>query len=249
MAGLTGIIPDDVWFGPIASDLPPAPPTDPTQPVGDRPPAVERGSGLLIRLDFIGGLSDPALAQLLPFTFQAPPLNSFPINRSYPATKYDTVSGQQYSRPGVIQLETYSWQTIFTDTKFEWTMLQGSSFIPSPLVMLERLDAVGRAKTPVHLSARNPRYNSIYDVNTPALLESLNSEEHDGEVDARYVSVEFSEYRDPSIETKRRGGGERGSAGGVSAAVAPVREQGEHDARRWVDRPRRWRPEHPAVAG
>jgi hypothetical protein len=202
---------------------------DPTEPPYAPAWAYERGLGMAVKLSFIGGLTATALREILPITFQTAPLNSFPVSRSYPATKYDTVIGQQYARPGVTQLETYSWQTIFTDAKYHWQLLHGDEYVPEPLVMLEKLDAVGRKKTPILLTARNPLLRSAYDVNTPALLESLNSEMREGEIDAYYVSVEFTEFREPKYATKqkskaptkkkttksRRGGGPRGSGGWV----------------------------------
>jgi hypothetical protein len=202
---------------------------DPTVPPGVAPWQYQRGLGMAIKLSFIGGLTAPSLREILPITFQTSPINNFPVNRSYPATKYDTVIGQQYSRPGVTQLETYAWETIFTDIKYHWQLLHGGSYVPQPLVMLEKLDAVGRKKTPILLTARNPLLRSAYDVNTPALLESLNSEMREGEVDAYYVSVAFTEFREPKYATKqkskaptkkkttkpRTGGGPRGSGGWV----------------------------------
>lgn len=181
---------------------------DPTLPTLPRPHAEPTGEGLVVQLEFIAGLTDAKLSSILPFVFQVPPMNIFPINRSYPHNEYDTVAGEQRSRPGSIQLQTYQWDTLFTDQPYTWTLLHGDGFLPDPLSMLARLDEVGNAQTPVLLSARH-HYLDAFEVYTAATLRSVNSEEHDGEPDARYVTVAFSEYKGTSINTNRLGGGSR----------------------------------------
>jgi hypothetical protein len=181
-----------------------------------RPHGEVTGKGLIVRLERIVGVTKAGVLNE-PFTFQVPPLNVFPINRSYPKNSWDTIGHEQRSREGVVQLQTISYDTVFTDDPWEWTLLHGNGYIPDPLAMLRVLDNLGRSQQPFWLTARNPTFRSGYDVNMAAHLVNLNSEIRDGEPDARYISVGFQEFRDSSLQTRSLPGG-----GGRSAKL-PVK--------------------------
>jgi hypothetical protein len=188
-------------------------PTLPRLPRPHREPKLS--GGLVVRLERIVGVTSAGVLDD-PFVFQVPPINVFPINRSYPKPTYDTVGNVQMGRKGVVQLRTISYQTLFCDDPWNWTLLHADGYVPDPLAMLEELDEIGRAQEPFWLTARNPRFRDGYDVNWAAWLTDLNSEIRDGEPDARYVTVGFTEFRDASLKTRQLPGG------GGRAARLPV---------------------------
>lgn len=192
----------------------------PTLPKPDPEPS---GWGLRVTLKTIPGLTSKKVARFLPFTFQVPPVDSFPINRSYPHTDYDPVGdsdgiARQRSKPGSIQLMDVSWRTMFTWDLATWTLLHGDGYTPNPLEMLEKLDQVGQSMRPIQLSARHPKLWERYEVNMPATLRSLNSDESPGEWDTRYVTIQFTEYRAEGLSTSTVGKSARNSRLPVSLA-------------------------------
>lgn len=176
-----------------------------------RPHEEPSGQGIHVVVGAVKNITPVALDRLLPFAFQVPPLNNFPINRSYPWQDYDPLEGGQRSRRGSKQLNTYSWRTLFTADPWGWTLLHGDGFTPNPLEMLARLDRIATLSNqygvPVYLTARNPKLWSRFEINTPATIRSLNSEEVEGEPDTRYVDIQMTEWRDTSLQSKRMGGG------------------------------------------
>lgn len=195
----------------------------------------------------IAGITPGALDKLLPFQFQVPPLNSMPINRSYPWSDYDPIEGGQRSRRGSLQLQTYSWRTLFTADVASWTLLHGEGFTPNPLEMIDRLDLIARLSqrlgVPIFLTARHPKLWSRYDVSTPATLRSLNSEEVEGEWDTRYVDVQFVQWRDTSLQAKQMSGGSRSSRLPVTltARALPEGQRTMYDlAAHWYTDPTEW---------
>lgn len=172
-------------------------------PPGDPSP---RGRGKHVVLDSYGGLTDASVEKWLPFTFQVPPLENFPINRSFPHTDYETIEAGQRSRPGAVQLQQITLRTFFTSDIPRFALLHGPDYKPDPMFMLEKLEFIGEAQTPIFLSARNTWMGSRFDYAGPVTLRSLNSEEVHGEPDTRYVTLEFSEWKPTSISVRRVGG-------------------------------------------
>lgn len=171
-------------------------------PTLPRPHKEAVGTGMIVKLEKIAGLTAEGLLED-PFTFQCSPINTFPINRSYPQTTYDTVALEQRSRRGVLQLDTITFDSLFCQDPWPWTLLHGDGYVPNPLDMLAKLDRLGKAGTYFWLTARTPAYYSGYDVNMAAALTSMNSEIREGEPDARYVTVSFLEYRDSSLKARQ----------------------------------------------
>lgn len=174
---------------------------DPTIPDLPRPHREPTARGLLVRLERIPDVTPKGLLED-PFVFQVAPLNSFPVNRSYPQSTYDTVGRVQMARPGVRQLRTISYDTIFCADPWNWTMLHGDGFTPNPRDMLFRLENLGEAGAYFWITVRNPQRYSGYDVNWAAALTDLNSTIHDGEPDDLYMTVGFTEYRDASLKAR-----------------------------------------------
>lgn len=178
-----------------------------------RPHREPTGLGTIVKLAAVPGVTLRTKLRFLPFTFQAGPIDTLPINRSYPQTVWDSIDRKQQSRPGVTQLVTINFRTVFTDFKWDWTMLHGDGYVPNPLDMLYRLEQLGEDGAYFRLTIRNPAWRSQYDVNMVAALTSLNSEEVPGEIDARYATVEFTQHRtgENEVKTDRQGGGSRNS--------------------------------------
>lgn len=166
------------------------------------------GKGMVVRMERIVGVTRGGVLDT-PFVFQVPPLNTFPISRSYPKNTYDTVGREQRVREGVTQLRSITYDTMFCDDPWTWTLLHGDGYVPDPLEMLRALERIGEAQEPFWLTARNTTFRSGYDVNWAAYLTSLNSDIRDGEPDARYISVGFTEFRDSSLKTRALPGGGR----------------------------------------
>jgi hypothetical protein len=187
------------------------PDVNPTFPLRRRTHGEPHHHGLIVKMERLEGYTPPGILTA-DFHFQVPPLDSFPINRSYPKQTYDTIALEQRIRPGVVQLKTISYDTVFTDDPWSWTLLHGDRFHPDPLLMLGHLDRIGQAQAVFWLTARNPGYRDGHDVNMAAYLTDLNSEIRAGEPDARYVTVGFTEFKDSSLKTRLRpGAGGKGS--------------------------------------
>lgn len=194
--------PFDTKTGPQRSTLPQLP----------RPHKEPTGRGMIVKLEKIAGLT-PAGILDTPFTFQVPPINTFPINRSYPQTMYDTIAGEQRMRPGIVQLPTVSYDTMFTEDPYAWTLLHGDGFLPNPIRMLAQLAKIGENQAYFWLTARTPTFYNGYDVNWVAALTDLNSEIRDGEPEARYVTVGFTRFKESALSTRTVGGSSTKSAG------------------------------------
>lgn len=184
---------------------------DPTLPALPRPHRESFARGLVVRLERIPELTPQGLLGE-PFVFQVAPLNTFSINRSYPQVTYDTIAREQQSRPGVRQLRSISYDSLFCADPWHWTLLHGDGYVPNPRDMLSRLEALGERSAYFWLTVRNPARYSGYDANWAATLTDLNSSIHEGEPDDLYVTVGFQEYRDASLKTRALpGSGSRNS--------------------------------------
>lgn len=162
-------------------------------------------AGLIVRVRAIQGITSKRASRVLPFTFHVAPSGTFPISRSFPHNDYEPLAGKQRSREGVTALRSASWTALFLDWKPNWSILRSPRYRPNPLEMLEKLEIVGEEKKAVLLTARNPALWERYDVNWPATLRELNSEEREGEPDARYATLTFVEWIATALNTKRIG--------------------------------------------
>src|SRR5437868_6434521 len=100
-----------------------------------KPHPEPKGLGLQVTLKTIPGLTSKKVERFLPFYFQVPPIDTFPVNRSYPHTDYDPIGdpvdgiARQRSKPGSIQLMQVTWRTLFTADLASWTMLHKEGFV------------------------------------------------------------------------------------------------------------------------
>lgn len=172
-----------------------------------KPHPEPKGWGLQVTIKTIPGLTSKKVERFLPFYFQVPPLDSFPVNRSYPHTDYSPIGdpsdgiARDRSKPGSIQLIEVTWRTLFTWDLPSWSLLHKDGFEPNPLEMIEKLDEVGRSMRPIQLVARHPKTWEGFEVNMPATLRSLNTEEVPGEWDTRYATIQFVQWRPEGLPT------------------------------------------------
>lgn len=179
------------------------------------------------------------------FRFQMPPTESFARGMSYSHTDYDTLRLGTHSQPGGPGLQSVSFSTLFVDhdpSYAVWPNTQKFAETDSSsgfntlrdeywnvLNMTEQLEEIMNSGTPVRLYAGQPTLwqggggESGWDVNMPVTLRGLNVEERAGELDARYVDVEFVEYRELRLQ-RRRMGKATGAAGRSSAKRPAVVE-------------------------
>lgn len=177
------------------------------------------------------------------FRFQIPPLESFTRSLAFAHSDYDTLRLGQHSRPGGKQLESIRFQTLIVDMDVPWAVYPNTqefnrTFGPgystlrdemwNLLNITDQLEEILESGSPVKLYAGQPVLwqggggESGWDVNMPVTLRSLNIEERAGEPDARYIDVEFVEYR--SLKLNRRRLGKAGKAKKTSAKRPAVVE-------------------------
>jgi hypothetical protein len=184
---------------------------DATIPDLPRPHREQYTRGLVVRLERIPDVTPQGFLDD-PFVFQVAPLNTFGISRSYPQNTYDTVARVQRSRPGVRQLRSISYDTLFCADPWSWTMLHGDGYTPNPRDMLFHLESLAEQNAYFWLTVRNPARYAGFDVNWAAAIVDLNSSIHEGEPDDLYMTIGFQEYRDASLKTRTLpGAGSRNS--------------------------------------
>jgi hypothetical protein len=202
-------------FIPFVTDFPKGPPRTHHPPNLPHPDPEPTGYGMRIQFLAVENITPHNLRRLLPFKFQVPPLNTFPINRSYPWTDYDPIEGGQRSRRGSKQLTSYSWRTLFTADPYKWTLIHGRGYVPNPINMLRKLDQIATLSqhygVPLIMAARSPKLWQRFEMHGPVTIRSLNSEEVEGEPDTRYVDIQVVQWRDTALQAKRIGGGTKKS--------------------------------------
>lgn len=177
--------------------------------------------GLTSRKIMLGGDGKPRS-----FRFQCPPTESFTRSLAYAHADYETIREGMHSRPQGKQLEVIRFQTLIVDwdaqfavwpntTKFDRDFGSGPSVTRDEfwnlLNMTEQLEEIMDSGTPVRLYAGQPMLweggggESGWDVNMPVTLRSIGIEERAGEPDARYLDVEFTEYRSLKLNRRRLG--------------------------------------------
>jgi hypothetical protein len=176
----------------------------------DRPESVPTGDGLRVGMRRIAGLTASGILEI-PFVFQVPPLEEFTESGSHAHTEYDTIGQGQFSRATGRQLREYSFQTLALDSTPGWSQIQ--EYNPHPILVKRELMAIMDSGTPFQLFAHQMELWGVYDINVPATLRSVSSTEKAGEIDARYFSLGFKEFRSAAIRTRVRGKGRpRGSS-------------------------------------
>lgn len=177
---------------------------------------MARGEGLRVKLDPIQGMSTPGLLDDAGLLFQCPPTDEFSVDVSHSHTDYETLD-LQHSRKGVPQLQTVSFDTLVVD----YGLYVIDDDAPEIEVISETLKLICLSGDPFLLTAAHalpPRGYTSWsaalagpEVQWPATLRSLRITEKAGEGDARYLNVNFVEYRPPvqqrqELGKKRPGG-------------------------------------------
>lgn len=162
-----------------------------------------RDEGLRVRLSRISGVTKPGVLTSS-FTFQCPPLEEFAIDEAYIHSDYDTISSGSFSRAGGRSLRTFSFDTLVVDE-------EDPAYAVDIGVIAEDVDTLRdilRSGTAVRFVATH-RWGLSPEVDMPVTLRSLRPTERMGEPDARYLSLAFSEWRNPRLKrdgkAKRRG--------------------------------------------
>jgi hypothetical protein len=140
-----------------------------------------------------------------PFFFQVPPLDTFGWDQEYTWNDYVTVHAGTYSRPGGRGLRSVQFDTMFLDYDAPWTLL-GAAHRPSPLAAGHELRQIMNSGTPFRLVVKQAGlWGHMEDLAMDATLRSVHFEQRAGEVDARYTTLQFTEWRDLNITRKRKG--------------------------------------------
>jgi hypothetical protein len=162
-------------------------------------PVVLSGPGMRVRLETIPGFTARRLRRVLPFHFQAPPLDQFEWGGGFNWQDYDTVTAGQFSQPQSRMLRTFSFQTIFTDVKYPWTLRKEQGYTPNPMTLTRRLMQIAEAGTPIRFTCGQPVLWEINDLDLAVTLREVRPVEKSGEIDARYVTLTFVEFRHPRL--------------------------------------------------
>lgn len=160
------------------------------------------------------------------FRFQMPPTESFTRSLSHGHSDYDTLRVGQHSRPAGQQLQSVRFQTLIVDWDVPWAVYPNSKKFDDTfgtgystvrdefwnlLNVTDQLEEILESGSPVKLYAGQPALweggggEDGWDVNMPVTLRSMNVEERAGEPDARYIDVEFVEYRSLKLNRRRLG--------------------------------------------
>jgi hypothetical protein len=166
------------------------------------------GDGLRVLLRAVPGLTKRGLLEQ-PFRFQMPPSEEFTIGQAASHTDYDTIGGDQLSRPGAVALRTVSFSTLFLDYDVPWAVHhRGSVADPapprSPLAVIDDLGDILEARTPFRVQAGQPEAWGHMELDMLATLRSLEATERAGEPDTRYVSLSLVEFRRPDLIRRKK---------------------------------------------
>jgi hypothetical protein len=177
---------------------------------GSHAPSPER-EGLRVKIEPIPGLTGKNLMGRDGFYFQCPPLEEFAPVYGYTHTQYDTIRKGQFSRKGGRKLRTVSFDTLVVDFA-NWTVVARLVEIEEFNNKLIRLSESG---DPFLLTVAHQMPPRGYDdwgetlagpeLQMEATLDEIRVAEKAGEGDARYMSVSFTEYRDPFTEREAKG--------------------------------------------
>lgn len=168
-----------------------------TQGEGGTAASYSARPGLRIRLARIKGISKgPALAA--PYYFQCPPLDSFQHDHGFDHSRYTTIEGE-FSRRGGRRLIAANFRTIVV----EWGAFV-TEFGFDVQDLANSLVDISEEGYPFDLLAWH-NYNKLPELHMPATLDSVSVVEQAGEVDARYLDLAFTEWRDPVVRRKSLG--------------------------------------------
>lgn len=163
------------------------------------------GEGVVVRLAPIKGVT-PASALSSRLWFPAI-IGDWDLAETALHNEYDTLSGGHFSQPAMgpasaRQLRTTSLNTLTVDFDPPWFVAFGQD----PYAIRERIGEVLRARKPVHLLMYvTPTRGRRPELDAHVTLRQVTRTLRQGEPDTRYLAVDISEWRDPSV-------GRRGSS-------------------------------------
>jgi hypothetical protein len=165
-------------------------------------------AGTMIVMNEIPGFTPRGLLSV-PYTFQAPPLDEMTITTQANFNDFMTPKRGEFSRSQGRSLQRIQFGTVFLDYNDVWTVWS-EDMPPDPVVSVQFLEKVAATCRPFWLTIGEPVLRDLPDFDMPATLRSVTRRATGGEVDARYVDVEFAEYRDlqlpiKTIRTQRTG--------------------------------------------
>lgn len=155
--------------------------------------------GLLCRLQRISGVTG---AERLPkaFYFQAPPLDELSWSLTADHNEWDGLDHKRYSRFSSSSLKSLSFTTLLLDNQ-QWYHHTEPPDIHEQIEELEGLLEGGDA---FQLRIYNRQLWTADEVNMSATLRGLQVSERGGEIDGRYITVEFSRWRETEMAKQRR---------------------------------------------
>lgn len=161
---------------------------------------VNRGQGLRVRLKAIPGVTQGAAKKALkhPYRFQCPPLDDFthPLKRNH--ERRVNYKGTEFLDRGGLPLKVITFRTIAV----EWGNFVVERYYEVD-ELVDRLKDIVRAGYPFELLATHD-YNDTPELHMDAVLESVTIVENAGEQDARYLDLSFVQWRDATVDRKRR---------------------------------------------
>lgn len=136
-----------------------------------------------------------------PFFFQCPPLGEFGPDESFEHGEYQTISNGSFSQKGGVNLRSFPIETLVDSTNPNYAV--DSSFHDA-MEDVETLRKIYRSGTPFRIIIAHI-YGRVVDVDTLATLRTFRPVEKDGEPETRYLSLGFTEWRDPKLKRDARG--------------------------------------------
>lgn len=172
-------------------------------------PRDRLGTGLRVRIRPDRKLT-PKDVMKRPLHFPAVTSDTFEIVGEAMHSNFDTVSAGEFSQPASgkksRRLKTSSFDILTVSWDPSWITYPGVD----PQRVKKVLEAIIKRRCPVHLLAFvEPHIHGYTGAEWDALvtLRSVSRRLPHGEPDARYYTVEWSEYREPGVKKRRHGGG------------------------------------------
>jgi hypothetical protein len=171
--------------------------------------------GLQVQLSRIPGITPKNLLER-PYFFQCPPLSEVSYEYGYDHNDYQTVREGTFSRKSGRRLRAVTFATLVVDWGlFTLRSADEDMTIEEHTEALQELSESGDAFM-LTMSHRfsgwsigpNGRWSLTMagpEAEFPVTLRSLRVTEREGEGDARYLDVSFTEYRDPVVGGKHKG--------------------------------------------
>lgn len=174
-----------------------------------------------------------------PYYFQCPPMDDFAIAYGHSHGKYSTIDGE-YSRRGGRNLITTSFRTLVVE--YGGFVVEHNYDVEK---LVDRLIYISQRGYPFDLLCTHA-YNQEPELHMDAVLESVTVSESANELDARYLDLAFSEYRDPVVKRRKLKGGSRTKGKRPGRKAFPIwfqlKKDGTFTAERAVTMPRKPKP-------